>query len=144
MYADSKNETKWCIESPDIGEDARIKAELCDFNNKRQFWFVTDGSELRNMEYSQSCITDSKKGSMEMKTCTGSQIFVYDSFKKSWLSIRNKANVRKWGLKAITIDIPRSLENNTSVSNGVRIRTLRKNNYQQQQWINERYPVDPR
>ncbi len=144
MYTDSKNETKWCIESPNNGEDRRLKAEICDFNNRRQFWFVTDGSELRNMEYSQSCITDSKRGIMEMKTCIGSQIFVYDSFKKSWLSIRNKANIRKWGLKAITIDVPQSLEKNTSLSNGVRIRTLRKNNYQQQQLINERYPVDPR
>ncbi len=126
----NENETKWCLEATNLSSDP-ITVEICNNTITTQLWRTSRDRTLRTIANNNLCLTDTKDGLIRMSTCEEYQTFVYDSLNEAFLSIRNKGNFLKWGLKVISLDEEPDVQNATT-----RQVTIRKDEgYNLQKWL---------
>ena len=81
-------------------------AELCDNAKPGQLWTTNSIGELKTIEDKNLCLTNfqgQKIFKMALCELVPNQVFVFDMFYQSLLWLKNKGQIAKYGMRAITI-----------------------------------------
>lgn len=110
IVAKTMSDTKLCIETGNM-----ITLQECNTNKKKQLWRADSSGQLRSFENEEKCMKyvrrdDSTGENVKMGTCHDEgarldEIFVFNSFQHSLLSIKSNVDWQTYGLKAVSVGV---------------------------------------
>jgi Trypsin./Ricin-type beta-trefoil lectin domain. len=124
---DDDDGQSWCLTRRDAGEGAQVVVEVCK-ESEHQLWNINGRGQMRSFHNKKLCMTNIKgEKKFAMKPCpkrkgNSNFTFIFDPIHNSLIWLSNKANFKRWGLRAVALlDIP-SVDDEISKSVHVRKR----------------------
>jgi hypothetical protein len=121
------NGLDWCLTRRDANEGAQVVVEICS-ESEHQLWKIDRRGQMRSFHNRKLCM-DNIKGRKEflMKPCRKKKekskfTFIFDPVNNSLIWLSNKANVKRWGLRAVALLAIPTLDDEASKSVHVRKR----------------------
>ncbi|GFH49458.1 hypothetical protein CTEN210_05934 [Chaetoceros tenuissimus] len=104
IKSEFNNGYEWCLSSAP-GNDI-VGVEVCNLNDPRQLWRTTRKGQLKSKFNPSKCMVNRQAMNiLKLEDCGDvvEFVFVYDTFFKSLLWVRNMSDFGQFGLRALTI-----------------------------------------
>ncbi|GFH49459.1 hypothetical protein CTEN210_05935 [Chaetoceros tenuissimus] len=104
IKSEFNNGYEWCLSSAP-GNDI-VGVEVCNLNDSRQLWRTTRKGQLKSKFNPSKCMINRQAMNiLKLEDCRDvvEFVFVYDTFFKSLLWVKNMSDFGQFGLRALTI-----------------------------------------